>query len=1092
MASSVQPAVSAGERSVAIGAPVRGAMIVTGDNNTVEMRLGPVGAVLAFAFRWDRPRRRRRRERRHPSPPRFDNHVDRDEQVAALLPVDGSPRLVNVYGAAGIGKTHVLVGALNRSESEMRDGTIYLDGRGQSDDDLLHAVFDELFECRVQRRDLRIERLLSGCRAVVALEDVDLPPAEAQRLVLGAPGCRFLVTSASRVLFDATPVGLQGLTPEYAAVIAEQELGRSLAPEERRAAEMIAMRLDGHPLALRQAFSRARDEGHGRPLNELEALLGTSGTPADRLATLTRAQLGAARALAVHGDAPLGDEHLLAIAGAGAVQAARELEARHDATSYSPRHSLVGILARTLPQADLSEETDRALEHFTGWTEAHAGDTEALLREAAALLALLERAHAAERWPDVIRLGRAIESAYALGQRWADWGRVLELVLDAARRTEDLEAEGWARHQLGTRSYGLGQIDAARGALLEALALRERIGDSPGAAATRQNLRVVSGPAPLLYRLSHVSLTVVAIICTLLIGAAGVAGAGIIPGGGAGVMALSIGVQGDGRVVSDDGAIRCGSRQCSHEVSSDTELVLHARPQRGWEFAGWSDACSGRSSCRLVVTGDTRVHALFKRVHEPRDVTVRVDGEGTVVSHPAGIACHADEQCQATFTRSRTVTMTAAAEPGHRFAGWSRDCEGTKRCTIAAGGRRTVVQARFVTDAKAVALTVDLGGDGLGRVTSRQSGIDCGELCASSFPRDTRVVLSASAQPGSSFAGWSDPACMTATRSSCTVALDRSRNVSARFARTVAAPGGGDPVVTGSGHGEPGSPKTGTSTHELTVTVAGQGTVGSDPAGISDCSKQCSAKFSEGRRVVLTAAPAKGSTFTGWTDAACTNNTQDTCTVTLDRSRDVFARFDTAAQRPEARPPYVRIDSPADGSKFSSREKIHYSATVDDPQDGKLPDDAIVWREDGKIIGHGPQITQARTASGTHKIEVTATNSEHLSATKGISITVAPNAPPQVHIVEPKDNAEVEAGSYANVQFTATADDADGDTLTFTWTDSVDGAEPKVVSTMLSPKLELSAHCGRTSHALKLTVWDGTDTTPATVRVVLVAFSCVH
>jgi hypothetical protein len=274
--------------------------------------------------------------------------------------------------------------------------------------------------------------------------------------------------------------------------------------------------------------------------------------------------------------------------------------------------------------------------------------------------------------------------------------------------------------------------------------------------------------------------------------------------------------------------------------------------------------------------------------------------------------------------------------------------------------------------------------------------------------------------------------------------------------------------------------------------VAGQGTVGSDPAGISDCSKQCSAKFSEGRRVVLTAAPAKGSTFTGWTDAACTNNTQDTCTVTLDRSRDVFARFDTAAQRPEARPPYVRIDSPADGSKFSSREKIHYSATVDDPQDGKLPDDAIVWREDGKIIGHGPQITQARTASGTHKIEVTATNSEHLSATKGISITVAPNAPPQVHIVEPKDNAEVEAGSYANVQFTATADDADGDTLTFTWTDSVDGAEPKVVSTMLSPKLELSAHCGRTSHALKLTVWDGTDTTPATVRVVLVAFSCVH
>jgi len=243
---------------------------------------------------------------------------------------------------------------------------------------------------------------------------------------------------------------------------------------------------------------------------------------------VTPQQLRAARALAVHGGASLGDEHLRAVAGAEAVAAAAELEARHDATSHSPRHALVGVLAQTLPQDDLAEETDLALEHFTGWTEAHAGDSEALLREAAALLALLERAHAAKRWAEVIRLGRAIEDAYALGQRWADWGRVLELVLDAARHREDLEAEGWARHQLGTRSYGLGQLDDARTSLQEALALRERIDDSAGAAATRQNLRVVSGPPPLLYRLSHLSLTVVAIVCVLLIGA-GVAGAGSSP-----------------------------------------------------------------------------------------------------------------------------------------------------------------------------------------------------------------------------------------------------------------------------------------------------------------------------------------------------------------------------------------------------------------------------------------------------------------------------------------------------------------------------------------------------------------------------------
>ena len=308
-----------GASSVAIAAPVRGAMIVTGHNNTVEMQLTGVGAVLAFAFRWNRPRPRKRRDRRHAGPTRLANHVDREAQIDALVGIDGAPRVVNVYGAAGIGKTHVLVEALNRDECAMPDGIVYLDGRGQSADDLLHAVFDELYECRVQRRDLRIERLLSSRQAVVALEDVELAPDASQRLVLGAPRCRLFVTSRSRVLFDATPVSLSGLAPDHAAAIAEQELGRPLSAEERRAAESISARLDGHPLALRQAFSIARDEGRGRPLDELESWLTGSVGADDRIAALTPVQRRAVRALAVHGDAPLGDEHLRAIAGPEAV-----------------------------------------------------------------------------------------------------------------------------------------------------------------------------------------------------------------------------------------------------------------------------------------------------------------------------------------------------------------------------------------------------------------------------------------------------------------------------------------------------------------------------------------------------------------------------------------------------------------------------------------------------------------------------------------------------------------------------------------------------------------------------------------------------
>ena len=114
--------------------------------------------------------------------------------------------------------------------------------------------------------------------------------------------------------------------------------------------------------------------------------------------------------------------------------------------------------------------------------------------------------------------------------------------------------------------------------LQRALALRERIGDRAAVEATRQNLRVAGGPPPLLARLSHVSLVVVAIVCTLLIGSAGVAGAGILSGGGAGAQ-LVVGIQGDGAVVSDDGAIRCVGERCVTEHPVNTELLLRARPQ---------------------------------------------------------------------------------------------------------------------------------------------------------------------------------------------------------------------------------------------------------------------------------------------------------------------------------------------------------------------------------------------------------------------------------------------------------------------------------------------------------------------------------
>ncbi|MFB3737963.1 MAG: choice-of-anchor L domain-containing protein [Candidatus Velamenicoccus archaeovorus] len=92
-------------------------------------------------------------------------------------------------------------------------------------------------------------------------------------------------------------------------------------------------------------------------------------------------------------------------------------------------------------------------------------------------------------------------------------------------------------------------------------------------------------------------------------------------------------------------------------------------------------------------------------------------------------------------------------------------------------------------------------------------------------------------------------------------------------------------------------------THTLSVEVTGtgQGSVTSDPAGIScpGIEGPCSADFEEGTSVALTASAAEGSAFVGW-GGDCEGQTGDICTVTMDQDRSVTARFDELGNPPGA------------------------------------------------------------------------------------------------------------------------------------------------------------------------------------------------
>jgi len=76
--------------------------------------------------------------------------------------------------------------------------------------------------------------------------------------------------------------------------------------------------------------------------------------------------------------------------------------------------------------------------------------------------------------------------------------------------------------------------------------------------------------------------------------------------------------------------------------------------------------------------------------------------------------------------------------------------------------------------------------------------------------------------------------------------------------------------------------------HTLSVAVNGSGAVSSNPAGIN-CPGVCSADYSSGTGVALTATPAGGWSFTGWS-GDCSGATNP-CTVSMTTARNVAATF---------------------------------------------------------------------------------------------------------------------------------------------------------------------------------------------------------
>jgi uncharacterized repeat protein (TIGR02543 family) len=159
----------------------------------------------------------------------------------------------------------------------------------------------------------------------------------------------------------------------------------------------------------------------------------------------------------------------------------------------------------------------------------------------------------------------------------------------------------------------------------------------------------------------------------------------------------------------------------------------------------------------------------------------------------------------------------------------------------------------------ASSFTLQVNASGSGTVTSAPAGINCGVDCSESYASGTSVTLTATPAAGYTFGGWNGGGC--SGTGSCTVSMTVARTTTATFVA---------------------------STQALSVSVTGSGSVSSSPAGIS-CGVDCSEIYASGTSVTLTATPASGNTFSGWSGSGCAGT--GTCTVSMSAARSVTATF---------------------------------------------------------------------------------------------------------------------------------------------------------------------------------------------------------
>jgi List-Bact-rpt repeat protein len=213
---------------------------------------------------------------------------------------------------------------------------------------------------------------------------------------------------------------------------------------------------------------------------------------------------------------------------------------------------------------------------------------------------------------------------------------------------------------------------------------------------------------------------------------------------------------------------------------------------------------------------------------------------------------------RAVIRRYETYAYTGAYDPLTHEA----LCGGDGSCSAPLDGELGDMQSAQMAAVNVGVPSLTVAKVGNGAVSSTDKVLSCGSKCTSTYAIGTLVTLTASPGSGSVLTGWTG-AC-TGTSLSCAVTVNDSVTATATFATQ---------FTLSVGRSNPGA---------VTATPAGNDRVLS-------CGNACSAKFTQGTAVTLTATPPDGKSFVGWSGAC--SGTAPTCSLSIVKDTSVQASF---------------------------------------------------------------------------------------------------------------------------------------------------------------------------------------------------------